>query len=145
MKKQQSNGFFPDISEYNVIFFLQAEILQYCERCSIFEFLQPQTCPQMKLSNLRLFMPAEDTGLLVHLFNAVCRHSSLSDSSMYYFVLVPPDTMTCTCHYSQKVRRQFKLRDQTSFSCLTGTLNSCTNWGRTFLTDGQTITKSLRL
>lgn len=121
------------------------KILRYCKKCSIFEFLQLQTYPQVKLTNLHLFIPAEDTGQLVHLFNTVCRHSSLSYSDVYYFVLVPPDTILGMCYYSQKVRRQFKLCDHTSFSCLTGTLSSHRSWSRTFLFGGQTIIKSLRL
>jgi len=99
----------------------------------------------MKLSNLYLFIATEDTGCLVDLSNTECRHSSLSYSYAYCFVLMPPDTIVCMCRYSQKVRRQFKLHEQSSFSCLTGPVSSHTSWDRNFLSGGQTITRNLRL
>lgn len=104
----------------------------YCKICSVFEFWQLQTCPQMKLSNLPLFIPGEDTGHLVHLSSVVYIHSSLSHISSI-LILVSPNTITFMCHYLQKVRREFEPHNQTSFSCLTQILNNLRNYGRTFL------------
>lgn len=99
----------------------------------MYEFLQLQTCLQMWLSNLHLFIPSNNTRYLVHLFNSVCILASLSYSIVYCFILVAPDTIMFICHYSEIVKRQFEFHDQTSFSCLAETLNGHKCWGRTFL------------